>query len=148
MGYSHNDNDGDKAYLRENMMRWYSADNNSWQDASLFGNAIFGPTIDEMGVGVADKAPEPIGTEYQLTQNYPNPFNPSTNIEFSLPAASEVTLTVYDMLGKEVATLVNGVKSAGTHVVSFNGADLSSGVYFYKLETGSQMFMNKMMLVK
>lgn len=143
-----NDNDGEETYLRENMMRWYSHDNNSWQDASLFGNAIFGPTIDEMGVGVEDEMPQHVVMEYNLAQNYPNPFNPSTNIEFSLPSTSNIHLTVYDMLGKQVATLVNGVKPAGTHVVTFDGADLSSGVYFYKLETDSEVFMNKMMLVK
>ena len=86
--------------------------------------------------------------EFNLAQNYPNPFNPSTHIEFTLPTSCDVTLTVYDMLGKEVATLVNEARSAGTHSVTFDGTDLSSGVYFYKLDTGTDVQMNKMMLVK
>ena len=86
--------------------------------------------------------------EYNLAQNYPNPFNPTTTIEFSLPTQSMVTLTVYDILGNQVAELVNEVKSAGFHAVNFNGADLSSGIYVYKLNDGTQILTQKMMLIK
>jgi len=71
---------------------------------------------------------------FQLHQNYPNPFNPSTNIRFELPAEAQVKLIVYDVLGKEIAQLVNGTQSAGRHEVLFDGAALTSGIYYYRLE--------------
>ncbi len=71
---------------------------------------------------------------YELDQNYPNPFNPTTNIKFSLPEASKVTLRVYDILGRQVAELVNGVLSSGSHTVQFNASNYASGIYFYRLE--------------
>ncbi len=85
---------------------------------------------------------------YALDQNYPNPFNPSTTISFSLPRASDVSLKVFNLLGQEVATLVNGNQAAGPHEVTFNAAGLSSGVYFYKLVTGDFTQVKKMSLVK
>jgi hypothetical protein len=71
--------------------------------------------------------------EFALEQNYPNPFNPSTKINFSLAADSKVTLKVYDLLGQEVVTLVNGELAAGEQEVTFNAAALNSGVYFYRI---------------
>lgn len=95
---------------------------------------------------------EPIGNQvperFNLSQNYPNPFNPTTNIKFEIPAMGLVKLVIYDMLGKEVATLVNDVKQAGAYSVDFNGAALSSGVYFYKITAGEFSDIKKMMLVK
>ena len=85
---------------------------------------------------------------FELGQNYPNPFNPSTVISYQLPVASEVSLKVYDMLGREVATLVSGRQEAGRYSVSFNAASLSSGVYFYRLQAGAFVETKKMMLVK
>ncbi|MCB0749781.1 MAG: T9SS type A sorting domain-containing protein [Ignavibacteriae bacterium] len=89
-----------------------------------------------------------IAEKYVLSQNYPNPFNPSTKINFSIPLNGLVKLTVYDMLGKEVKTLVNGNKSAGTYSVDFNASGLPSGVYFYKLTAGEFSEVRKMMLLK
>ncbi len=87
--------------------------------------------------------------EFSLSQNYPNPFNPQTNIRFTLPKQESVTLEVFDVLGKTVATLLKDqVKSAGRHNITFSGADLSSGLYFYRLQAGDQSFMKKMMLVR
>jgi Secretion system C-terminal sorting domain len=67
-----------------------------------------------------------------LSQNFPNPFNPSTTIKYELPKSSEVTLSVYDMLGRQVSMLVNDRRSAGVHEVKFDGSNLASGVYFYR----------------
>ena len=72
-------------------------------------------------------------TEFALRQNYPNPFNPSTIIKYDLPKASEVLLSVYDLLGREVTVLVNEKREAGYHSVTFNASGLSTGVYFYRL---------------
>lgn len=89
-----------------------------------------------------------IPPRYLLSQNYPNPFNPSTKIQYSISSQQNVTLKVYDVLGKEVATLVNDEKPAGTYEVFFNGSNLSSGVYFYKLQSGSFVETRKLTLLK
>ncbi|MFA6468454.1 MAG: T9SS type A sorting domain-containing protein [Bacteroidota bacterium] len=89
-----------------------------------------------------------VATSYELSQNYPNPFNPSTTIEFSILADSWVTVKVYNLLGQQVATIVNQQLHAGKHVASFNGSNLSSGIYFYKIEAGSFAAIKKMMLLK
>ena len=86
--------------------------------------------------------------QFDLGQNYPNPFNPSTQIAFNLRAQGHVTLTVYDVLGREVATLLNRKMNAGDHKVSFFGNDLPSGVYFYKLTSGEHAKVRKMVLMK
>lgn len=89
-----------------------------------------------------------IPTEYALSQNYPNPFNPSTVISYQLPEAGNVTLKVYDVLGNEVAALVNEFQQAGTHKAKFANTQLTSGIYFYKLQAGTFTATKKMMLVK
>ncbi|GEM_PF-2144363 len=89
--------------------------------------------------------------EFRLNQNYPNPFNPGTTISYQLPAGSHTTLKVYDILGKEIATLVDGYKNAGSYEVEFNAgqiSSLSSGVYFYKLQAGNFVQTRKMILIK
>lgn len=85
---------------------------------------------------------------FSLSQNYPNPFNPVTMIKFALPKASFVTLKVYDMLGREVAELVNGQKSAGQYIVDFNASSLTSGIYFYRLETNGFVDVKRMVVLK
>jgi N-acetylneuraminic acid mutarotase len=85
---------------------------------------------------------------YSLSQNYPNPFNPSTKINFSLPKSGMVELRVYDVLGREVALLINGITQAGNHSVDFNASELSSGVYFYTLRAGDFTATKKMLLIK
>jgi hypothetical protein len=91
-----------------------------------------------------------IGTPstYALSQNYPNPFNPSTTINFDLPTDGNVSLKLYDMSGKEVATLVNEVRSAGYYSVNFNASQLTSGVYFYTISADNFTATKKMLLVK
>jgi hypothetical protein len=83
-----------------------------------------------------------------LEQNFPNPFNPSTEIRFHLPQGGQVSLIVYNMLGQEVATLVNGVKTAGSYSVSFDAGDLSSGMYLYRLQAAGFADMKKLVLLK
>ena len=89
-----------------------------------------------------------IPSEVKLYQNYPNPFNPITTIDFALPKSSFVTLKVYDVLGKQVAELVNGTMKAGKFSVDFKGENLSSGVYYYKLVTSGFTDVKSMILTK
>lgn len=103
----------------------------------------------ERGVSVNNE--DEVGTprEFSLDQNYPNPFNPSTNINFSLPQTSKVTLNVYDMLGRKVATLLNNKQlNAANHSVKFDASALASGMYIYRIEAGSFTSTRKMMLIK
>lgn len=86
--------------------------------------------------------------EYKLLQNYPNPFNPITNISYKVKEKGIVSLKVYDILGKEAATLVNETKEAGSYSTSFNGADLPSGIYIYSLKVNNFIQNNKMVLIK
>jgi len=86
--------------------------------------------------------------EYKLYQNYPNPFNPSTNIKYQIPNNGFVSIKVFDILGKEITTLVNEKQSSGTYEVTFDGGDLSSGIYFYKLETDGFSEVKKLILLK
>jgi hypothetical protein len=85
---------------------------------------------------------------FSLSQNYPNPFNPTTTIAYTLGVNSKVKLSLYDMNGSEVAVLVDNKIPAGAHSVNFSGENLSSGIYFYKLQTDNQIITRKMMLIK
>jgi hypothetical protein len=95
---------------------------------------------------VSDSKSIPI--KFKLNHNYPNPFNPSTGISFTLPKNEKATLTVYDLLGREIKTLVNEYKKAGSYRVTFDGSNLPSGVYIYRLHTYSFSQMHKMILMK
>jgi 5-hydroxyisourate hydrolase-like protein (transthyretin family) len=85
---------------------------------------------------------------YELAQNYPNPFNPETVIYYQIPESGEVSLKVYDMLGRELKTLVNQTQNQGRYEVKFNARDLASGVYIYRLQVNDFVTSKKMMLVK
>jgi len=98
------------------------------------------------GVTGVEKNNTPIS--FNLSQNYPNPFNPTTNISYSIAAASMVTLKVYDTIGREVAQLVNEQKEPGSYVVQFNGRNLASGIYFYQINAGSYIATKKLTLLK
>jgi len=108
----------------------------------------FGGT-DSIFVGVEEISPA-VPDRFSLAQNYPNPFNPATVIEYAVPAGirDAVTLRVYDVLGREVATLVDGQQKPGTYRVSFDGRSLASGVYFYRLTAGGFAMQHKMLLLK
>jgi len=97
------------------------------------------------GISEVDEA---VPSDYTLEQNYPNPFNPTTNIRFSIPQADQVTVKVFNMLGQEVATLVNSFMNQGTYQVDFDATDLPTGVYVYAITAGEFVSAKKMMLVK
>ena len=116
----------------------------------------YAPVSAELKVTRDDNAPNPVSiedevelpSEITLNQNYPNPFNPSTSIRFSLPASDLVTIQVYSITGQLVATLLNENRSAGWHTVNFDAANLSSGIYVYRMTTGTQSITKKMLFVK
>jgi hypothetical protein len=144
-----NDNDtpGDNT-AREGMMCYSPFNNdNSYANVWRWSYTWVGSKASVNGV---ESAPGQV-LEYRLAQNYPNPFNPSTMINYSLAKSGSVTVKVYDLLGREVATLVNGeTQSAGQHQVSFSAGKnaISSGVYFYTIESGTFRDVKKMMLLK
>jgi len=101
-----------------------------------------------LGIATSLQQEEAVPTTYALQQNYPNPFNPTTTIKFSIPKAGNVKLTVYDILGKEVSTLVNNFLNAGEYNFQFNASNLASGIYLYRLESTNFVKTNKMLLMK
>lgn len=108
--------------------------------------------VDDIQVnGEVTDVKEPVAqlpASFRLLQNYPNPFNPTTTISYQLPAAVHVNLKIFDVIGREVATLVNATQNAGSHVVTFNASDLPSGVYFYRLNAGTDTAIRKMLMIK
>jgi glucuronoarabinoxylan endo-1,4-beta-xylanase len=89
-----------------------------------------------------------IPTVYELNQNYPNPFNPSTVIKFSIPESGFVSLKVFNILGQEVANLLNESKEAGVYEVSFDASSLTTGMYIYRIQSGNFTATRKMVLIK
>ncbi len=118
----------------------------TWTNATVKTDQEVNPYESYKAVGVKDKNIQP--TVYSLSQNYPNPFNPSTNIDFSIQKPGLVTLKVYNILGQEVTTLINKEMNTGTYTYSFNASNLSSGVYFYSITSGSFKLTKKMLLLK
>ncbi len=100
------------------------------------------------GRGQPQSVYDVLPADYSLGQNYPNPFNPTTTIQYALPSSGHVALRVYDVLGREVRTLVDNDESAGYHSVAFDASNLPSGVYFYRIEAGKYTSVKKLMLVK
>ncbi len=125
--YTYTDYSGNKSYV----YRLKQIDNN--------GSFKYSPVIEADGV---------YELSFKLEQNYPNPFNPSTVIAYQVSTKSLVTLKIYDMLGREIVTLVNSELEAGQYSVSFNGSGYSSGVYYYEVIAGEQRSMKKMTLIK
>jgi len=125
-------------------LNWFPAHKTTWEaqkdaEHAAIDNGELSPVEDAMA------AP----STFQLAQNYPNPFNPTTTIEFAIPVSGNVTLKVFDAMGKEVATLVNDFRNAGqSYKVKFNGAELTSGMYIYKISAGDYQVSKKMLLMK
>ena len=140
-------------------LQYLSADT---PDTAYVQIAIIGPTssndlhvgsyfllddVDLSGTATYIKDPSQDPEQFSLDQNYPNPFNPSTKITFNLPEKSFVSLKVYNTIGKEVASVIDGVLPAGTHEINFNAANLFSGVYFYTLKAGDKFSQTKKMIL-
>jgi len=123
-----------------------AAGNNPYYCEPHQGMGMTGTIIVQNPVGVSDD--ELIAEKFELKQNYPNPFNPSTNIEFRISDRSFVSLKVFNILGDEVASLINEEKAAGIYSVTFNASNLSSGMYLYKIQSGSFVETKKMILMK
>ncbi len=137
-------NDADATGSREGMLSWSKLNNDdSYADVSAWSSTWIG---DKTTVGVENEGI--VATSFSLSQNYPNPFNPSTQIKYTLAKSSFVSLKIFDVLGREVSTLVNQAQNSGTYSVNFNASALSTGVYFYKLEAGDFMNIKKMLLIK
>ena len=115
--------------------------------AGTKGNGIWRRPLSEM-IAFIEQTSSKIPSQYSLEQNYPNHFNPSTKISFSIPNSEYVTLKVYDVLGKEIATLVNEQLDAGSYFYNFDASKLTSGVYFYILRTNNFCEEKKMILAK
>ncbi len=120
-------------------------------NSSSSGNLIFDQlrAVKKVQVPVGiDETPQVIVSDYELAQNYPNPFNPETTIFFALPESGIISLEVYDLLGKKVATLIDGHKTAGRHSVQFDGSELASGMYIYRLSANGQQLTKRMLLIR
>ena len=128
------------------MMDWWLSD-----DAGNFYNVGRGYNFTFIRkvivTGVASEISN-IAAAYSLSQNWPNPFNPRTKISWQLTVGSQATLKVFDILGREVATLVNEYRQAGKYETEFNAETLPSGVYFYRLQAGLFVKTKKMLLIK
>ena len=149
MDFAINDNDGPDGTARHAIMCYSPISfDNSYQDQWRWSYTWIGNLWNPNSV----KQNGQLAFTYALNQNYPNPFNPATQIEYSLAKAGYVSLKVYDLLGQQVATLVNSDQTAGSHTVTFDavngGRSLASGVYFYRLESGSFVATHKMIVLK
>ncbi len=125
------------------MGEWAGGDNRELDvTEDMIVENVFGSTITS-----SDPVAE-VPQNFGLDQNYPNPFNPLTQIQYQVPSHAHVSIEIFDVTGRQIATLVNEVKDAGYHVVSFDASRLASGVYIYRMQAGEHVFTRKMMLVK
>lgn len=140
-----NDSYPGSAIRRVYFLPWTGYDGyfNTWSSTSSNGTFYLFKKDAPLGI-INNETP----VKFMLKQNYPNPFNPGTVINYQLAVRSDVSLKVYDITGKVVATLVNQAQNAGSYKVDFKAANLSSGIYFYKLETDGQSEIRKMILLK
>jgi hypothetical protein len=120
-------------------------DFSEWDGMTIFWSSKSCQVLDYL---TSVKEIQPIPSSFILFQNYPNPFNPTTTISFALPQSSNIKLIVYDALGREAARLADGMFEAGNHNIKFDGSNLSSGIYFYRIITPATIITKKMILVK
>ncbi|HTR80538.1 MAG TPA: T9SS type A sorting domain-containing protein, partial [Bacteroidota bacterium] len=131
------------------LFHWWPSQYTTWQaqaateHATLLNELTNGLT----GTAVKDQ-PNGIPAKFDLAQNYPNPFNPTTTISYSVARTGNISLKVYNVLGQEVATLFEGVQQIGTHTAVFDGSKFTSGVYFYRLQAGTNSMTKKLVLMK
>ncbi|NOX88402.1 MAG: T9SS type A sorting domain-containing protein, partial [Calditrichaeota bacterium] len=160
--YSISDSVGKKNYVQSYLQD--AANGNTEQDPQFFGisraqDGVLDPRPEFNGPAYSNIAEYPtdirridfssrIPSEFSLLQNYPNPFNPVTNIRFDLPVAGGVRLSIYNILGQRVTTLVDRIHSAGSYVYQWNASNVPSGIYFVRLNVNGQTQIRKMMLVK
>jgi plastocyanin len=138
------ENDPDKGTLFYNVSVYCSLDGGSWSsDGMKLVTGVEGLMKENLATNTNNLLP----TEYKI-DNYPNPFNPATTIKYQLPKAGIVTIKVYDILGKEAATLVNEIKPAGYYSVNFDGRELTSGIYIATIQVNNFIQSKKMLLVK
>jgi hypothetical protein len=116
--------------------------NSSYADGDAYSTTVISPAT---GVSPAE---DQKSQQFSLLQNFPNPFNPSTTFSYRLPANSNVSLTVYDLLGRNVSTLVSGLQQAGNHTILFRADGLASGIYVYRLQAGNLIQTKKFVLVR
>lgn len=109
----------------------------------IIDNQIYGRTITDVNLDIKN-----IQNYYELYQNFPNPFNPNTTIKYSIPVSTQVSLKVFDIIGSEVATLVNEQQEAGTFSINFDASKLTSGIYFYQIKAGNFIETKKFILIK
>jgi len=124
-----------------------SVGNGPWSDISNF--VTYDPTLGTDNLFNKNKASENLSVkEFKLNKNYPNPFNPTTKISYEIPISSFVKITVYNILGKEVKTLVDSYQNAGVHTIEFNASSLSSGIYICRMQSNGFVSTSKMNLIK
>jgi hypothetical protein len=135
------------------LYHWWPTQYAQWnaqadQERQLITHALETGDLTGIATGVKEKPGSNVPTKFALGQNYPNPFNPTTEIEYSVPKQAYVSLKVYNTLGEVVRTLFEGQQGPGNYTATFNGTDLASGVYFYKLESGTVSITKKLVLMK
>ncbi|MCZ6777280.1 MAG: choice-of-anchor J domain-containing protein [Ignavibacteria bacterium] len=122
-----------------------------------YDGGLLGSSSDAIGIDAVNfirqlpttrREENPLPTSFLLSQNYPNPFNPTTSIEYQVPQRDHVSIKIFDLLGREVATLVNDIQEPGTHVVSWDASSVAGGVYFYRLHSNGFMLTRKMVLLR
>lgn len=139
----------DKYYFKAgNYLQFYSNDPNVYGLVQFYKLSLNSQTVEVESEGLGTEVDQTTLDFFEIRQNYPNPFNPSTTIRYAIPTNSFVTLKIYDLLGNDVAVLVDEENEAGFHQVEFDGSGLASGVYFYALQTGSFVQTKKFILLK
>lgn len=118
------------------------------QANNVAGSGPWSNVLDFMVILTGIRGVEGVPTEYSISQNYPNPFNPNTKIEIALPIRAQTKVMIYDLLGREVMTLINQELNAGKYEINIDANNLPSGVYFYKIQSGDFIQTKKMILTK